>query len=140
MPVQNGPSMPGSSQMPDNDLLSADALARLFSVDMFPQTNQPAPDVLQVVNSYITPFFGNTPTMAPEYASLDNTEANMVANLGNMATERQRASPQEWMPVGFNDGQLKDVATEQLAQSFLDAESMFTIDTDFASSSADMLS
>ncbi|KAJ2450044.1 hypothetical protein EV183_004540 [Coemansia sp. RSA 2336] len=138
--VQNGASMPASSQVLGNDLLSADALARLFSVDMVPQTNQPAPDVLQVVNSYITPFFGNTPTMAPEYASLDNTEANMVANLGNVATERQRASPQDWMPVGFNDGQLRDVATEQLSQSFLDAESMFTIGTDFAGNSADMLS
>ncbi|KAJ2845260.1 hypothetical protein IWW36_004854, partial [Coemansia brasiliensis] len=154
LPSRNG-SLPHASEPPStsgvpasrqasvsaNDMLSADALARLFSVDMFPQTNQPAPDVLQVVNSYITPFFGSAPTMTPEYASLDNTEANVMANLGNVATERQRASPQEWMPVGFNDGQLQDVATEQLSQSFLDAEAMFTIDTDFAGhSSTDMFS
>ncbi|KAJ2348678.1 hypothetical protein GGF43_004527, partial [Coemansia sp. RSA 2618] len=125
------PSVPVSAAS-DNGLLSADALARLFSVDMVPQSNPPPPDVLQVVNSYITPFFGNTPSSAPDCTAMTNTEANVLANLGDVAAAKQRASPQEWMPVGFNDGQLDDTTAEQLSQHFLDGESMFAVGADFA--------
>ncbi|KAJ2363384.1 hypothetical protein H4S01_004329, partial [Coemansia sp. RSA 2610] len=124
---------PGSAAPINGDLFSADALARLFSVDMVPHTNPPPPDVLQVVNSYITPFHDRTPVSAPECAPMTHTEANVLANLGDVATARQRGSPQEWMPVGFNDVRLEDTMAEQLSQHFLDGEAMFTMGSDFAS-------
>ncbi|KAJ1778283.1 hypothetical protein LPJ77_002308 [Coemansia sp. RSA 2523] len=119
------------SLLADNGLLSADALAQLFSVDMVPQTNIPAADVLQLVNSYMTPFSGSAPETAPACAAMTNTEANVLANLGDMA--RQHASPREWMPVGFSDTQLN--SAELHSQQLLDGESMFAVGADFAAPS-----
>ncbi|KAJ1776130.1 hypothetical protein LPJ67_006472, partial [Coemansia sp. RSA 1938] len=98
---------------------------------MVPQTNIPAADVLQLVNSYMTPFSGSAPETAPACAAMTNTEANVLANLGDMA--RQHASPREWMPVGFSDTQLN--SAELHSQQLLDGESMFAVGADFATPS-----
>ncbi|PIA14975.1 hypothetical protein COEREDRAFT_82391 [Coemansia reversa NRRL 1564] len=118
-------------------LFSADALARLFSVDMFPQTNAPKADALHVANSYMTPFSQLTPYAEPEWTKMHNTEANMLANLGDMALAGQESSSQEWMPVGFNDVSVEDNSAELLSQHLLDGEAMFTTGTNFESQGFD---
>ncbi|KAJ2076693.1 hypothetical protein H4R24_005556 [Coemansia sp. RSA 988] len=118
-------------------LFSADALARLFSVDMFPQTNPPQADALHAANSYMAPFSRLTPHAEPEWTKMQNTEANMLANIGDMALAGQRSSPQEWMPVGFNDIHTEEGSAELLSQHLLDGEAMFTMGSNFESQGLD---
>ncbi|KAJ2158852.1 hypothetical protein GGF46_003471 [Coemansia sp. RSA 552] len=124
----NQPTLSGGDS---GELFSANALARLFSVDMFPQTDSPAADVLQVVNSYVTPFPSSTAPLATpsELMTATNTEASVLANLGNVSWHHR--SPSEWMPVGFNDINLgATIDAEHIPQHLLDGEAMFNVDLD----------
>ncbi|KAJ2798358.1 hypothetical protein H4R20_004854 [Coemansia guatemalensis] len=120
-------------------LFSADSLARLFSVDMLSQTNPPQADALHVANSYMAPFSRLASHAEPEWTKMQNTEANMLANLGDMALAGQRSSPQEWMPVGFNDLHMEEGSAELLSQHLLDGEAMFTTGSSFDNQSFDSI-
>ncbi|KAI7833535.1 hypothetical protein BX661DRAFT_178574 [Kickxella alabastrina] len=105
------------------DLFSADALARLLSVDMVPSSNPPPANLLQMVNSYMTPLAGSaTPLSGPEWSAMTNTEANMLANLGDMAALAHLNSAYEWMPVGFTDPLMDSGSIGSMSQDFLSDE------------------
>ncbi|KAI9505526.1 hypothetical protein BX070DRAFT_220244 [Coemansia spiralis] len=120
------------SPMIDGNSFSADTIARLLSVDMIPQSNPP-PNLVQAANSFMTPFAGSVPFSGPEWTAMSNTEASMLANLGDLATSGQLNSPQEWMPVGFHDSNADFSNSGNIAQNFLNSELMFNMDSGFAS-------
>ncbi|KAJ2722760.1 hypothetical protein GGI07_003088 [Coemansia sp. Benny D115] len=114
-------SLPGLASAPGR-LFSADALAKLLSVDMVPQTNPPSANLLQVVNSFMTPLAGAAPMFGSEWSALSNTEASMLANLGGVATSAQRNPSREWMPVGFNEPLMDGGNKARLSQDFFSDE------------------
>ncbi|KAJ2522248.1 hypothetical protein H4217_000891 [Coemansia sp. RSA 1939] len=109
-------------------MFSADAITRLLSVDMVPQSNPPA-NLVQAANSFMTPFAANTPFSRPEWTTATNTEANMLANLGDWATSWDLNSQHEWMPVVLDDLNIGYGGPNNISQSFLNGEFMFGLDS-----------
>ncbi|KAI8320730.1 hypothetical protein GQ54DRAFT_207227 [Martensiomyces pterosporus] len=114
----------------DGNLFSADALSRLLSVDMIPQTNPPPPNLLQVVNSYLTPLSGMGPLSAPEWMASSNTEASILANLGDLATSGLLNSPPPTIPLNFNEHLMGETTIGGFPQDFLNSEMMFPVGSD----------
>ncbi|KAJ1880766.1 hypothetical protein H4R99_005047 [Coemansia sp. RSA 1722] len=104
------------------DTFSADALARLLSVDMVPMSNPPPANLLQVANSFMTPLAGAVPLSGPEWSALSNTEASMLANLGGVAASAQTSAAGEWMPVGFNDPMMDSGTIGKMSNDFFSDE------------------
>ncbi|KAJ2553612.1 hypothetical protein EV175_002879 [Coemansia sp. RSA 1933] len=125
---QQQPSGSGSIQPSQDGIFSAAALSRLLSVDMIPQSNPPA-NLLQAANSFMTPFATNTPFSRSEWTTATNTEADMLANLGDLATSWNVNSQNEWMPVGLDDLSLEFGSSDSMTQNFLNGELMFSLDT-----------
>ncbi|KAJ2744779.1 hypothetical protein H4S06_005410, partial [Coemansia sp. BCRC 34490] len=124
-PQINGSASIHSSQ---DGMFSADAITRLLSVDMVPQSNPPA-NLVQAANSFMTPFAANTPFSRPEWTTATNTEANMLANLGDWATSWDLNSQHEWMPVVLDDLNIGYGGANNISQSFLNGEFMFGLDS-----------
>ncbi|KAJ2028897.1 hypothetical protein IW146_006364 [Coemansia sp. RSA 922] len=117
--------------------LSAGDFARLFSVDMVPESSALPPDFLQVANSYITPFSATTPFAMPEWMARTNTDASMLANLGDLANSDQASSLQDWLSLGATDFQKEGIG--ELIQGLLGDEPTFPFGADLSSSGIDSL-
>ncbi|KAJ2810344.1 hypothetical protein H4S07_002723, partial [Coemansia furcata] len=117
--------------------LSAGDFARLFSVDMVPEASALPPDFLQLANSFITPFSATTPLAMPEWMARTNTEASMLANLGDLANSDQASSLQDWLSLGVTDFQKDSIG--ELMHGFLSDESTFPFGANLSSSGVDTL-
>ncbi|KAJ1723977.1 hypothetical protein LPJ53_001733 [Coemansia erecta] len=143
---QPTPMLP-SSQPPlpvdltgSSPIFSADALARLLSVDMVPMSNPPPANLLQVANSFMTPLGGTQPLANPSWAGLSNIEAGLLANLGDVASAAQQQQQQNggggggagagWMPVGLGDPLMDSGGGGRLASDFFSDELVPPIATD----------
>ncbi|KAJ2822767.1 hypothetical protein FBU31_004490, partial [Coemansia sp. 'formosensis'] len=117
--------------------LSAGDFARLFSVDMVPEASALPPDFLQLANSFITPFSATTPLAMPEWMARTNTEASMLANLGDLANSDQTSSLQDWLSLGATDFQKDSIG--ELMHGFLSDEPTFPFGANLSSSGIDTL-
>ncbi|KAJ2214014.1 hypothetical protein EV179_003369 [Coemansia sp. RSA 487] len=117
-----------SMQPSPDGIFSAAALTRLLSVDMVPQSNPPA-NLVQAANSFMTPFATNTPFSRSGWTTATNTEANMLANLGDLATSWNLNSQHEWMPVGLDDVNMEFGGSDNMSQNLLNGELMFSLDS-----------
>ncbi|KAJ1730680.1 hypothetical protein LPJ61_002890 [Coemansia biformis] len=114
--------MPTTAPAADSACLSVDALARLFSVDMVPQSGPPAREVLLAANSFISSLHPMALPAAPDWAAVTNTEASVLANLGGLAASSRHMSLQDWAPVGFDDACVGGADVEGLPPPMLGGE------------------
>ncbi|KAJ1899085.1 hypothetical protein LPJ81_004209 [Coemansia sp. IMI 209127] len=77
----------------------------------------------------MTPFATNTPFSRSGWTSATNTEADMLANLGDLATAWNLNSQPEWIPVGLDDPNLEFGGSASMTQNFLNGELMFSLDS-----------
>ncbi|KAJ2745734.1 hypothetical protein GGI20_001958, partial [Coemansia sp. BCRC 34301] len=111
--------------------LSADDFARLFSVDMVPESSTLPSDFLQVANSFITPFSGISQLPVPDWMTMSTTDASMLANLGDLAASDQASFPQDWVPLDAAGAQRGRI--DGLAHGFLSDEPTFPFGADLSS-------
>ncbi|KAJ2730516.1 hypothetical protein IW152_005182 [Coemansia sp. BCRC 34962] len=127
-PLASG-SQPWSTLVPETGAqsstnpLSAGDFARLFSVDMVPESSALPPDFLQMANSFITPFSATTPLAMPAWMARTNTDANLLANLGGLANSDQAGSFQDWLSLSASDFQRDGIG--ELVNDFPSDEPMF---------------
>ncbi|KAJ2401394.1 hypothetical protein GGI23_001427 [Coemansia sp. RSA 2559] len=95
---------------------------------MVPQFNPPA-NLLQAANSFMTPFATNTPFSRLGWTTDTNTEADILANLGDLATAWNVNSQPEWIPVGLDDPTTEFGGSDSMTQDFLNGELMFSLDS-----------
>ncbi|KAJ2686404.1 hypothetical protein H4R19_006715, partial [Coemansia spiralis] len=91
VPLTRPPSVPAAppvtsayaAQMPLQS--EAQALTRLLSGDMFPQTQKLPQPILQGVNIFMSPFSDARSQAIPEWISQQNPEADIISNLESIA-------------------------------------------------------
>ncbi|KAJ1948646.1 hypothetical protein EC988_005088, partial [Linderina pennispora] len=105
-------------------LSSMDALSRLLSVDMPPLSEQPPENLLQYVNAYMTPIPGAA-VSAPEWLSSNNAEANILANLGDLAASGSVNGGARPVPLNFTDNLLGFSQMGSASDDFLSSDSLF---------------
>ncbi|KAJ2584267.1 hypothetical protein GGH95_000495, partial [Coemansia sp. RSA 1836] len=135
---QAGPVLPPQIESQgDANTLSADDFARLFSVDMVPKSSTLPPDFLQIANSFITPFSGTSQLPVPDWMTMTNADASMLANLGDLAALGQASVPQDWVPLGAAGSQKGRV--DGLTHGFLSDEPTFPFGAELSSLGIDDL-
>ncbi|KAJ2411213.1 hypothetical protein GGI10_004379, partial [Coemansia sp. RSA 2530] len=117
--------------------LSAGDIARLFSVDMVPESSALPPDFLQMANSFITPFSATAPLAMPEWMARTNTDASLLANLGDLANSDQAGSFQDWLSLSASDFQREGMG--ELVNDFPSDEPMFPFGANTTSMGIDSL-
>ncbi|KAJ1948593.1 hypothetical protein EC988_005112, partial [Linderina pennispora] len=79
-------------------MLSADALAQLLAGDIMPLNNPVPPNILQYVNTFMSPFSDVSVPPKPNILTEDRPENRILDNLGGLAIQKPHVAPSKIMP------------------------------------------